>query len=82
MLWVIKSWTWERWIINYDRHLMVLWKCIRINDFMLIIKVILISEVLKIASLSYCLNCVLFSLIHDDRAFYTGAYDNTGDRVL
>jgi len=49
MLWVNKSLTWKRWIVNFDRHLMVVWKCMRIGDFMWIFKVIFILEILKIA---------------------------------
>lgn len=43
----------------------------RIDDFMLIFKVIFILEVLKIVKLPCCLYCVLFlfSLICDDRIF-------------
>jgi len=50
VLWASRSLTWERWIMNYDRHLMVLWKCMRNDGFMLIFKVTFILKVLKIAS--------------------------------
>jgi len=57
VLWVSKSMTWERWIVNFDKHFMVMWKCMRIDDFIWIFKVIFILEVLKIASLPFVLFC-------------------------
>jgi len=41
----------------------------RIDGFILKIKVIFILQVLKIASLPYYLHCVLFSLVCDDHVF-------------
>jgi len=41
----------------------------RINDFMLIFKVIFIFKVLKITNLPSCLHCVLFLLLYDDHVF-------------
>jgi len=48
---------------------MVMWKCMRIDDFMRIFKVIFILEFLKIFSLPFALFCGLFFLICDDRVF-------------
>jgi len=55
---------------------MILWKCMRSDDFMLIIKVIFTLEVLKVVNLPYF---VFFNLWWS--CIYTRADDVTGDRT-
>jgi len=44
-------------------------------------KTIFVLYVLKIPSLPFVLFCGCSSLIYDDRVFYAGADDVTGDKV-
>jgi len=80
VLWVRRSRTRERSIVNFDGHLMVMWECMRSDDFMWIFKVIFILEVLKITSLPFPLfyGCFLnLWLLY----IYTRIDDVIGDRV-